>query len=70
MQRKSVNVNEITLLYLEAGEGPVVLCCYGFPETPSTTFDGIGTKIPLRKPYAFYGAGRGVYIRHSRQQIP
>lgn len=33
MQRKSVNVNGITLSYLEAGEGPVVLFCHGFPET-------------------------------------
>lgn len=33
MQRKSVNVNGITLSYLEAGEGSVVLFCHGFPET-------------------------------------
>jgi pimeloyl-ACP methyl ester carboxylesterase len=33
MQRKSVDVNGITLSYLEAGEGPAILLCHGFPET-------------------------------------
>jgi pimeloyl-ACP methyl ester carboxylesterase len=33
MQRKSIDVNGITLSYLEAGEGAVVLFCHGFPET-------------------------------------
>lgn len=33
MQRKSVNVNGITLSYLDAGEGPAILLCHGFPET-------------------------------------
>jgi len=33
MQRKWVNVNGITLSYLEAGEGPAILLCHGFPET-------------------------------------
>lgn len=33
MQRKSVDVNGITLSYLEAGEGTAILLCHGFPET-------------------------------------
>lgn len=33
MQRKAVDVNGITLSYLEAGEGEVILFCHGFPET-------------------------------------
>ncbi|GGY02913.1 alpha/beta fold hydrolase [Massilia dura] len=33
MQRRSVDVNGITLSYLEAGEGPAILLCHGFPET-------------------------------------
>lgn len=33
MQRKSVEVNGITLSYLEQGEGPALLLCHGFPET-------------------------------------
>lgn len=33
MQRKSVDVNGITLSCLEAGQGPAVLLCHGFPET-------------------------------------
>lgn len=33
MQRKRVDVNGITLSYLEAGEGPAILLCHGFPET-------------------------------------
>jgi pimeloyl-ACP methyl ester carboxylesterase len=33
MQRKSVDVNGITLSYLEAGAGPAILLCHGFPET-------------------------------------
>lgn len=33
MLRKSVDVNEITLSYLDAGEGPAILLCHGFPET-------------------------------------
>lgn len=33
MQRKSADVNGITLSYLDAGEGPAILLCHGFPET-------------------------------------
>lgn len=33
MQRKSVDVNGVTLSYLEAGEGTAILLCHGFPET-------------------------------------
>lgn len=33
MRRKSVDVNGITLSYLEAGMGPALLFCHGFPET-------------------------------------
>lgn len=33
MQRKTVDANGITLSYLEAGEGDVILLCHGFPET-------------------------------------
>ena len=33
MQRKTVDVNGITLSYLEEGEGDVILFCHGFPET-------------------------------------
>lgn len=33
MQRKSVSVNGITLSYLDAGAGPAILFCHGFPET-------------------------------------
>lgn len=33
MQRKSVSVDGIRLSYVEAGEGPAILFCHGFPET-------------------------------------
>lgn len=33
MQRRTVDANGITLSYLEAGEGDVILFCHGFPET-------------------------------------
>jgi pimeloyl-ACP methyl ester carboxylesterase len=33
MQRAAVEVNGITLSYLEEGDGPVLLLCHGFPET-------------------------------------
>lgn len=33
MRRRSVDVNGITLSFLEAGEGPAILLCHGFPET-------------------------------------
>lgn len=33
MQRKSIEVNAVTLSYLEAGEGTAMLLCHGFPET-------------------------------------
>lgn len=36
MQRNSANVNGITLSYLDAGEGPAILMCHGFPESASS----------------------------------
>lgn len=33
MQRKSIDLNGITLSYLDHGEGPALLLCHGFPET-------------------------------------
>src|SRR5689334_10120935 len=33
MRRRLVDVNGITLSFLEAGEGPAILLCHGFPET-------------------------------------
>lgn len=33
MQRRSLDVNGTTISFLEAGQGPTVLMCHGFPET-------------------------------------
>ena len=57
MQERLVDANGIRLNFLEAGEGPAVLLCHGFPETAyawrhqvaALAAAGVRAIVPIRR---------------------